>query len=126
MALTMKKIVLVFTFLLISAPSCSGEWIAVDGGVLEIDLMEKEVEDGLWDYLANQKDFEFLARDKYTYQYQARTEKELYINAFCESFGHKDLHKEFLVVEDGGSCFFQAIMNLDTGEFNLINVNGVA
>jgi len=52
-------------------------------------------------------------------------EKVIYANYFCSTFG-ADWTKEFLSVDDGGNCFFNIKVNLQTEEvFDLI-VNGEA
>jgi len=52
-------------------------------------------------------------------------EKEVWVNCFC---GHWDSKwKENIVrVEDGGSCFFNVTVNLTTGKYYGLKINGVA
>lgn len=109
-----------------SSYSYAGDWIAVDGGAVEINLRQQELENRLWQFLEQHSDYVFLERNSYTYQYQAKTKTELYINAFCDSFDKQNLHEEFLIVFDGGSCYFQISLNLETDEFTHLNVNGEA
>ena len=122
----MKTILTVLALITLSVSSFAGDWIAVDGGIVELDLKQKEVEENLWAFLENQSDFVFQAKESYSYQYQVKTENELYINAFCSDLGKHNLHQDFLVVMDGGSCFFQATLNLLNGQFTLLGVNGEA
>ena len=104
----------------------AGEWIQVDGGVVEIDLRQKEFESKLWLYLNQFRKYQFQSKDKYTYQYQVQSKDVLYINAFCKDFPNKDLNKEFLQVFDGGACFFQIKYNLKNDKFYELIVNGEA
>ena len=120
-----KYLYILFVFLLPSTLHAS-EWIAVDGGVIEIKLNAEEVENKLWLYIKKESTRKFEPRDKYTYQYKAVNNQEIYINALCDTFGEKSLHKEFVMVDDGGSCFFQISYNIKTGQFSKLQVNGEA
>jgi len=122
----MKQIFTLLTLGFLSFDLFSGDWIAVDGGVIEVNLRQEVVEEKMWKFLEQQSGFSFQSRESYSYQYQAKTETELYINAFCDSFEKQDLNKEFLIVMDGGSCFFQVSLNLSNGQFTLLGVNGEA
>ncbi len=126
-----KKLVKKFALLLLSIyPFCAfpGEWIAVDGGLVEIDLVESAVEDSLWQYLEKSSKATFEPRDTYTYQYRAVNESRMKIFALCETFDFdsESLRKDFLIVMDGGSCFFDIEYNYKTGVFSKLHVNGGA
>ena len=122
----MKTIFATLALFTLPVTSFAGDWIEVEGGVMELDIKQEEVEESLWSFLENKSDISFQVRESYSYQYQAKTKDELYINAFCNALGKRDLHKDFLIVMDGGSCFFQATLNLLNGEFTLLGVNGEA
>ena len=122
----MKKYLSILFLSLLPSTLYAGEWIAVDGGVVEIKLKAEEVENKLWLYIKKASTRKFETRDKYTYQYKAINNKEIYINALCDTFGEKSLHKEFVMVDDGGSCFFQINYNFKTGKFSKLQVNGEA
>lgn len=49
----------------------------------------------------------------------------IYANYFCDSAG-KDWKEDFIIVMDGGDCFFQFKYNPETGEFFDLQVNGMA
>lgn len=49
----------------------------------------------------------------------------IYLNALCAA-DDLDWQSEFIMVADGGDCFFQVIYQLDTGEFSNLMVNGEA
>ncbi len=104
----------------------AGEWVAVDGGVIEIKLNEIEIEKDLWRYINQVSNKQFESKEIYTYQYKVVTSEEMHINALCDTWGQKDLHKEFVMVFDGGACYFQIKYNLKTGEFSNLEVNGEA
>jgi hypothetical protein len=48
----------------------------------------------------------------------------VYANYFCDSV--VDWEKEFVIVMDGGDCFFQFQFDVDTAEFFELQVNGEA
>jgi len=115
--------------LTMSSLSYAGEWIAVDGGSIEIDLNDKENEDDLWVFLSTIEDHKFYPRKEYLYQYQANIRyklEELHINALCYTERRDDLHREFVVVDDGGTCYFQVKYKFKTGTFYDLSVNGEA
>ena len=60
------------------------------------------------------------------YQYKTINKSELYINAFCEIGEDRDIEKNFVMVLDGGSCYFQATYDFNTNEFVKLEVNGEA
>ncbi|MDH3763449.1 MAG: hypothetical protein OEU50_20935 [Gammaproteobacteria bacterium] len=126
-----KKLIKYLVQLLLSIYPFSafpGDWIAVDGGVVEIDLVENAVEDSLWQYLEKTSKATFELRSAYTYQYKAVDESRMKIFALCETFDFdsESLRKEFIVVMDGGSCFFDIEYNYKTGVFSRLHVNGGA
>ncbi len=121
----MKKYLFIFV-LFVPGVLYAGEWVTVDGGVLEIDLAEGKLENELWRYINKVSTRKFEPKDKYTYQYKALNSEEIYINALCNAFEIKDLHKEFVMVFDGGTCFFQINYNHKTGKFYKLQVNGEA
>ncbi len=51
-------------------------------------------------------------------------EKVIFINGFCRQFDN--WQKKFIMVSDGGECFFQAEINLKQLKFILFGFNGVA
>ena len=48
----------------------AGEWVAVDGGKKEVNLIKKEFENKMWNYLSTFPEYKFEPKEKYTYQYQ--------------------------------------------------------
>lgn len=56
----------------------------------------------------------------------AKGEKIVWINAFCRMMGNFDLHKEIIMVDDGGNCYFQIEYNLTTGKVLSFTQNGHA
>jgi len=65
---------------------------------------------------------------KYKRQYIAALtptgEKIVWVNCFCDSLG-TDWHKEMLIVEDVGKCFFNLILNLKKNNFYNFFINGI-
>ena len=56
--------------------------------------------------------------------YSLNGKKVIYVNAFCHAFAYWE--KTFLLVEDGGQCFFQATFDPESDKFISFNVNGEA
>jgi len=53
--------------------------------------------------------------------------KKVWINCFCSDFGNDFPHwkKTIAIVSDGGSCFFNFLINLSDNSFSNLEVNGV-
>lgn len=66
---------------------------------------------------------------RYKRQYIAVTndkgEKVVWVNCFCNAMGY-DWRKELFDVMDGGNCFFELKINLTTGKYYELNINGDA
>ena len=64
---------------------------------------------------------------KYKRQYiptiNAKGEKEVWINFFC-NYDDRDWKKEIILVMDGGNCYFQLKINLTTKKYFDFYVNG--
>jgi len=72
---------------------------------------------------------EYIDLKKYKRQYipfvNSKGEKKVYINCFCKSdWGVANWKKSLVRVYDGGSCFFQVIINLTTFEYENFGTNG--
>jgi hypothetical protein len=52
-------------------------------------------------------------------------EQDIFINFFCDS-GHVEWTRHFVMVDDGGACFFQVTFSTKTKTFSSLMVNGVA
>lgn len=69
---------------------------------------------------------------KYKYKIQVvpalnpKGEKEVWINAFCDSFGEINWKRGLVFVTDGGNCFFNLKINLSELKAYNIVVNGYA
>jgi hypothetical protein len=77
---------------------------------------------------------EVIDLKKYRRQYvpfvDSKGNKKVYVNCFCS---HNDVPGEFdywkktlIVVNDGGSCFFQITLNLTTNKYEQLYLNGYA
>jgi hypothetical protein len=51
-------------------------------------------------------------------------EKVVWVNCFCSKWD-RNWKKELIRVEDGGSCYFNVTINLVTGKYDDLRVNGV-
>ncbi len=50
-------------------------------------------------------------------------EKEVWVNCFCKTDG-QNWKKESIQVDDGGNCYFRVKINLTTGKYHDLMVNG--
>ena len=121
----MKKHILLVLILITPHVSLASEWVAIDGGITEVKLNSEKVESELWKYINKESKIKFKAKEKYTYQYQAINSEIMSINTLCETYG-KTLNTNFILVLDGGSCYFQINYNYKTGVFSELQVNGEA
>lgn len=74
---------------------------------------------------------EYIDLKKYKRQYIAfvnsKGEKKVFINCFCISeWSFKYWKKSLVQVDDGGSCFFQVTINLNTLGYEQFKTNGYA
>lgn len=122
----MKKLILIITLFIFPSSAYSGDWIEVAGGVFEVDIVHSEIENALWSYLNKTTEVTFSPRANYTYQYQAISKNILRINAMCDVDETGGLNKEFVIIFDGGPCYFNVKYNLKTGEFTELFINGEA
>ncbi len=72
---------------------------------------------------------EFIDLKKYKRQYvpfiDSKGERKVYVNCFCTLDSGFDYWKKFLVqVDDGGSCFFQLLINLTKLKYEQFSTNG--
>ena len=55
-----------------------------------------------------------------------KEQKEIWINFFCDDWGNENWKSELMGVEDGGNCYFNLKVNLETGEYSELYINGYA
>ena len=71
-----------------------------------------------------------LKLDGYKRQYvpviNQKGEKEVWINFFCDGFGSGNWKTEIVQVEDGGNCYYNIKINLETKEHYELGINGNA
>jgi hypothetical protein len=82
-------------------------------------------EDLLRAYLDDHPDLGLDDFDTYHRQYVGIGES-LSVNALCESSGLDDWEDEFIVVADGGTCFWSAHVTVPTAQVTDVVVNGFA
>ncbi|HWV23585.1 MAG TPA: hypothetical protein VNZ58_05305, partial [Thermomicrobiales bacterium] len=51
-------------------------------------------------------------------------ERKIFINSFCKEFG--GWRSQYILVMDGGPCFWSALYDVTTGEIERLYVNGSA
>ena len=80
------------------------------------------------EYKLNNKNF-IIDLTRYKRQYMAsinsKGEKEVWVNCFCDTWD-KNWRKKLIFVKDGGNCYFNLKINLTTGQYYELMVNGEA
>ena len=104
------------------------------------EILDKAIDDKEFDFLKKpiKKSIESYYRQYLPYV-NKNGERLVEINAFCEILEYPpspenginewtkmDWHKEYVMVEDGGPCYWRITINIDTMEFKDLMVNGVA
>ena len=113
-------------FFIIPASSYAGKWVQVEGWAVKLIINPNSLEDKLWSHLNINSDTNFKDRESYWYQYKTINDSEIYINALCKVSKPELLEEDFIVVFDGGSCFFQITYNFKTDKFYDLQVNSEA
>ncbi len=112
----------------------SSKWIEVIGGSWKPDFtVLSELETALKPAVTTASKNRGRVPDwgTYTFQYQGRSpisgKRYIYVNAFCDGpQNHPDLQKIWVLVMDGGACFFSAKYEPESKRLFDIEVNGVA
>lgn len=71
------------------------------------------------------KEFPYYKRQYIPYL-NSKGEKVVWINCFCASHENVNWRKEFVIVKDGGTCYFHLKINLTTRQLYDLIVNGDA
>jgi len=116
-----------------------GTWLMPASTTLEYwtppEADVRALEDGLSSFLQSNSDQFFVTQSppwerlsEYQRQYIGLVidgEQVIYANYFCRSFD-ENWKKDFVLVLDGGACYFQFKYNPQSGEFFDLQVNGEA
>lgn len=88
----------------------------------------KEIMDKHPEYKLDKKNF-IIDLTQYKRQYVAilnsKGEKEVWVNCFCNTW-NSAWKKEIIFAKDGGNCYFNMKINLTTGQYYQLVVNGDA
>ncbi|HNR06506.1 MAG TPA: hypothetical protein PKM27_04265 [Saprospiraceae bacterium] len=88
----------------------------------------KEINDKHPEYKLERKSF-IIDLARYKRQYMAivnsKGEKEIWVNCFCGNWD-KNSRTSPVMVDDGGNCYFNLKINLTTGQYYELMVNGDA
>jgi hypothetical protein len=77
--------------------------------------------------LAGEKYKHFRPWGEYKFQFQGRhshSRRYIFISALCSAYDMRDLTKEFVVVLDGGACFFEVKYDPQSQRFYDLTVHG--
>ena len=53
-------------------------------------------------------------------------QKEIWINFFCDDWGSENWKSDIMIVHDGGNCYFNLKVNLETKTYSELSINGYA
>jgi len=53
-------------------------------------------------------------------------EREIWVNFFCDDWGSKNWKSGLIRVKDGGNCYFNLKVNLETKTYSELSINGYA
>jgi hypothetical protein len=124
------KISLFLLLIFYSVTAVSGEWYPFTtdykAAPSSSHFNELQIENQLWEYVIKIYDGKFELRELYNYQYMLIDNHTFKISAFCSPLGARNLEEEYLLVHDGGSCFFEVTYDSLTNKFRNFSVNGVA
>ena len=94
----------------------------------EQEKLFKEINDKHPEYKLAKQNFT-IDLPRYKRQYVAilnsKGEKEVWVNCFCDTW-NSDWKKDLIYVNDGGNCYFNLKINLTTGQYYELMVNGDA
>lgn len=131
-----KYLVFIIPVLLLRLANAEeNSWTKVDGGTWNpSDKILSTIKIHLEPYMKSQEKVFGRSLKKwntYRLQYQGQEEqgrKFVYINAFCSLHNPKgvNLSKDFVLVHDGGGCFFQLKYDLIANKFFDVFINGEA
>ncbi len=88
----------------------------------------KEINDKHPEYKLDKKNFTIdltLYKRQYVAVLNSKGEKEVWVNCFCGA-GSQNWKKNLIFVKDGGNCYFNLKINLTTGQYYELMVNGDA
>lgn len=108
------------------------QWVRVRGGAWVPTQSQLEVAQRGFkmfvNHMARQRNISLAQWRMYTFQYQGQLMhdcKVIFIKAYCSAPADV-LHDDFLVVADGGPCYFKAWWSAERRSFIRIMFNGVA
>ena len=116
---------LLLIFLMMPISAFAETWNLIERGIQYIKIDAADVENRLWQHLESFSDTKFQARDKYIYQYQFTGENRIKIFALCAEWENANLRKDFLVIFNGGSCYFFIEYNYKNHRFSKLQINEV-
>lgn len=126
--MTVKIFTLLLCFQISFAHACQNSdkrWFLVGNSVSDIttSTLERELER----FLSTKPAGLLLPLDKYIFQYKFLQETKVKIHGLCiDEFNTDELTDEFIVVRDGGNCFFSIDFDIRTKTFDHLNINGLA
>jgi hypothetical protein len=115
----------------ITDPFAVGSWVRVPEGTWTATARQRdEVSSGIQEFVkqqAKEQNLKLPRWSSYSFQYQEQVDgnqKIIFVNAFCIAPpGY--VRQRFVVVLDGGPCFFQVKFDPQTKQFSQLRFNGI-
>ena len=125
----LSRVLILLFFVHVSASQAdevdSKNWYLVGESAIAINTNTLESE--LERFLETQPKDLLLPLNEYTFQYALINDSKLEIHGICLDIPERHNLKEgFLMVFDGGNCFFSIEFNIDTKRFSNLHINGIA
>ena len=90
-----------------------------------LEMHNKEYPDNQW----TETGFELKTRGfkrQYVPVMNSDGQREIWTNFFCHDWGSENWKSEIMQVNDGGNCYFNLKVNLETGTYSELYINGYA
>src|SRR5689334_6929190 len=108
-----RRAIAMLLFAACVAAASPASWIEVDGGAWEPDQVALlQLKSGIEAFVKSEaahRNAQLPDWGGFRFQYQGQLKggkRVIFVNAFCHAFGDERLKSEFLMVFDGGPCFF--------------------
>jgi hypothetical protein len=97
------------------------EVAALEAGL--VDYLQRELSEGMWGYRVWERLPEY-GRQYFGLVFEG--ERLIFANYFCNTSDDMNWQEQYVLVMDGGDCFFRLLYNPQTGEYSNLIVNGEA
>ncbi|MGB3776776.1 MAG: hypothetical protein WA960_00350 [Tunicatimonas sp.] len=90
-----------------------------------LEMHNKEYPDNQWTETGFEMETSGFKR-QYVPVINNNGQKEIWINFFCDDWGSENWKSEIMEVSDGGNCYFELKVKLETRTYSELSINGYA